>query len=111
MFCGITRGHKSKFLVHLFLLGISSVHCYLLFCFSFSETVQTVQLSCILWYKSNISYVEVQVLIVVMGQVHIPLLNLTVFYHKLWSKSSNSVRVFEVCFSVRLKQNCTVFFC
>ena len=40
------------------------------------ETVQIVQLSCILWYKSNTNYAEVQVLTVVKGQAHIiPSLN------------------------------------
>ena len=63
------RGHKRK-LVHPFsLLGFSSIYCYLLFCFIVFETVQIVQIvQLILWYKSNTSYAEAQVLTIVNGQ-------------------------------------------
>lgn len=70
------RGRKRKFLVRPFSLpGFSSIYCYLPFFFIAFETVQIVQLSCILWYKSNTSYAEVQVLTIVKGQANIPSLN------------------------------------
>ena len=51
------------------LLGFSSIYCYLLFCFIVFETVQIVQIvQLILWYKSNTSYAEAQVLTIVNGQ-------------------------------------------
>ena len=59
-----------SFLVRPFsLLGFSSIYCYLLFCFIVFENVQIVQIvQLILWYKSNTSYAEAQVLSIVNGQ-------------------------------------------
>ena len=56
---------------------------------------------------------EVQVLTVVEGQVHMPL-----FIYRFLSQAlvevielSKYCTPFRVCFPVRLKQNCTVLFC
>ena len=81
------------------------------FLFIVFETVQIVQLSCILWYKSNTSYAEVQVLTVVKGQAHIPSLKYSFLSRALVVIVESSLEFcthFEVCFPVRLKQNRTL---
>ena len=64
------RGHKRKFFSSPFFF--TRFFWYLLlftFCFIVFETVQIVQIvQLILWYKSNTSYAEAQVLTIVNGQ-------------------------------------------
>ena len=64
------RGHKRKFFSSPFFF--TRFFWYLLLftlCFIVFETVQIVQIvQLILWYKSNTSYAEAQVLIIVNGQ-------------------------------------------
>ena len=76
------------------------------FVFSFQKPYQPYSL----WYKSSSSYIEVPVLTVVKGQVHMPS-----FIYRILSQAlvevielSKYCTPFRVCFPVRLKQNCTV---
>ena len=96
-FYAVTRGHKRKFqcaFLHQVFLVFIVIY---FFVFSFQKPYS-------LWYKSSSSYIEVQVLTVVKGQVHMP----SFIYRILSQFFGRSHRIKQILYSFSSALSCEI---